>query len=146
MPSEPRVAAIAHVIQLAVAPVFLLMAIGGMLGVLAGRISRIIDRARTLELRLEAATPERAAAYRVELGVLARRARLMNIAISLTTVAALLIATVIAALFAGAFMALDASMLVGMLFVAATVTFCAALVCFLREIYLTTSNLRIGPR
>ncbi len=146
MPSEPRVEAIAHVIQLAVAPVFLLMAIGGMLGVLAGRISRIIDRARTLEVRLDSAAPERAAGYHRELGVLARRARLMNIAISLTTVAALLIATLIVALFAGAFMALDSSTPVGILFVGAMVAFCAAIVCFLREIYLTTSNLRIGPR
>ena len=63
-----------------------------------------------------------------------------------TTLAALLIATVIVALFAGAFMALDSSTPVGVLFVGAMVAFCAALVCFLREIYLTTANLRIGPR
>ncbi len=138
--------AIAHVIQLAVAPVFLLMAVSSMLGVLAGRISRIIDRARALESRFDSAGPERAAAYHRELAVLARRARLVNIAISLTTTAALLIATVIVALFAGAFMALDSSTPVGILFIGAMIAFCAALVCFLRDIYLTTSNLRIGPR
>ena len=40
---------ISHSIQLAVAPVFLLTAVAGMLGVVAGRLARIIDRGRKLE-------------------------------------------------------------------------------------------------
>jgi hypothetical protein len=47
---------IAHVIQLSIAPVFLLTGVGTLLNVLSGRLARIIDRARVLEQRLE--TPE----------------------------------------------------------------------------------------
>ena len=52
---------IAHAIQLALAPVFLLSGIWVFLGVLASRLARIVDRARGMEkeLRLsEARDPE----------------------------------------------------------------------------------------
>ncbi len=42
---------ITHSIQLAVAPVFLLTAVAGMIGAVAGRLARIIDRARVVEDR-----------------------------------------------------------------------------------------------
>jgi hypothetical protein len=41
--------AVAHAIQLAVAPVFLLSGIGAILAVMTNRLGRIIDRARVLE-------------------------------------------------------------------------------------------------
>ena len=44
---------VSHGIQLAVAPVFLLTAVSGMIGAVAGRLARIIDRARLLEERME---------------------------------------------------------------------------------------------
>jgi hypothetical protein len=39
---------ISHAIELAVAPVFMLTAIAGLIGALATRLGRIIDRARSL--------------------------------------------------------------------------------------------------
>ena len=53
---------IAHVIQLSIAPVFLLTGVGTLLNVLSGRLARIIDRARVLEQRLETPEPSHAAA------------------------------------------------------------------------------------
>ena len=50
----PDLATVTHGIQLAVAPVFLLTAVSGMIAAVAGRLARIIDRARLLENRLEA--------------------------------------------------------------------------------------------
>ncbi|MEO5741668.1 MAG: DUF2721 domain-containing protein [Vicinamibacterales bacterium] len=54
-----EISPIAHVIQLSVAPVFLLSGIGAILAVMTNRLGRIIDRARALEAQLEDATPER---------------------------------------------------------------------------------------
>jgi hypothetical protein len=51
---------ISHVIQLAVAPVFLLAGVGAILNVMANRLSRIIDRARVLETKLGAAAEDAA--------------------------------------------------------------------------------------
>ena len=96
-----------HAIQLAVAPVFLLSGVSAMLAVLTNRLARIIDRGRLVEAELPRAVPETAPAMRHELAVLARRARLINWAISLCTVCALLVCAVIVALFLGPFLRLD---------------------------------------
>ena len=145
MQQSPGITGVAHAIQLAVAPVFLLSGIGAMLAVLTSRLSRIIDRGRTLETQLPARPPDAAARVRAELATLSRRAQLISRAITLCTVTAMLVCTVIATLFLGAFASFDASMPVALFFVAAMVAFFAGLLFFLREIFIATANLRIGP-
>jgi hypothetical protein len=137
---------VAHAIQLAVAPVFLLSGIGAMLVVMTNRLGRIIDRARVIEQRLEIASRDSVAGYNLDLAVLSKRAKLISRAITLCTTTALLICIVIAVLFLNAFLRLDAAIPVSFLFITAMLTFFLGLVCFLREIYLATVNLRIGPR
>ncbi len=136
---------IAHGIQLAVAPVFLLSGVGVTLTVLTNRLARIIDRARTLESALPASTEERAASMHVELGVLSRRARLVNRAITLCTSCALLICVVIVTLFTGVALGRDLSLLIVVLFVTALSAFIGALLAFLLEIRAATAGLRFGP-
>jgi len=137
--------AVAHAIQLAVAPVFLLSGIGAMLVVLTNRLSRIIDRGRALDGQLASSGPDAAASIRSELQALTRRARLVSRAITLCTVTALLVCTVIATLFVGAFLGFDASVPIALLFVAAMSAFFVGLLSFLREILIATASLRIGP-
>ena len=146
VPHEQGIAAIARVIQLAIAPVFLLSGVSAMLGVLSHRLSRIIDRGRLLEGRLAEAAVEKQATLRQELGVLARRARLVNRAIALCTMCALLVCAVIISLFVGAFFGADVSYVIGVVFVAALTSLAGGLVIFLREITLATRSLRIGPQ
>jgi hypothetical protein len=74
--------AVAHAIQLAVAPVFLLSGIGAILAVMTNRLGRIIDRARVLEDRLENARPEILASLRADLAILSRQAKLISLAIT----------------------------------------------------------------
>ena len=136
--------AVAHVIQLAVAPVFLLSGIGAILAVMTSRLGRIIDRARVLEERLDRAAPELLAALRADLAILSRRAKLISAAITLCTTTALLICTVIAVLFLSASLHFNATIPVTILFVAAMAIFFLGLVWFLQEIYLATTSLRIG--
>ena len=137
---------VAHAIQLAVAPVFLLSGIGAILVVLTNRLARIIDRALVLEERLETVSPEVHAGLRDDLKVLSLRAKLISRAITLCTVTALLVCMVIAFLFLSGFLRFDASLPVALLFIAAMSAFFLGLLWFLREIYLATANLRIGPR
>ena len=141
---EPGVSAVAHVIQLAVAPVFLLSGVGAMLSVLTNRLGRIIDRARVLEDLHPSAGAERLSQLELDLRTLAHRARLINQAISLCTTCALLVCAVIAALFTGAFLQTDLSALVGLMFIVAMLTLIGALVSFLREIQIATRSMRIG--
>jgi len=137
--------AVAHAVQLAVAPVFLLSGIGAILAVMTNRLGRVIDRARLLEERLEGAAPESVVTLRADLAVLSRRAKLNGRAITLCTMTALLVCTMIAVLFLSAFLQFDASISVALLFIAAMLCFFLGLLWFLREIYLATNSLRIEP-
>ena len=136
---------IAHGIQLAVAPVFLLSGVGVTLTVLTNRLARIIDRARSLEGSLSAVAEPAAGPIRAELRVLSRRARLVHRAITLSTTCALLICVVIVALFAGVALGRDLSWLIVVLFIAGLCAFIGALVAFLLEIRAATASLRFGP-
>lgn len=139
------VADIAHVIQLSIAPVFLLTGVAALLGVLTNRLARIIDRARKLEDLLPHVMAERETRVHDELTTLSRRAKLINRAISLVTSCALLICLVIVGLFAAAFTNTRIEAYIGWLFVTAMVALIGGLVVFLREIYVATAALRIGP-
>jgi hypothetical protein len=135
---------IAHVVQSSVAPVFLLTGVAATLGVLTNRLSRIVDRARTLEERLES-HPGSAKHVHADLAVLARRARYINVAISLCAIAALLVALVVVTLFANAFLASELGVVIALEFVGAMVCLSAAFITFFVEVRLATSALRIGP-
>ncbi len=138
---------IAHAIQLAVAPVFLLSAVGVTLSVLTNRLGRIIDRARVLEDRVQATGPPTAAAQdHAALATLSRRAKLVNLALSLSTSCALLVCLVIALLFLESLFGADLSSIVALLFVGAMLAFIGGLIAFLREIFVATKSLRIGER
>lgn len=145
MRSGTDVATLAAAIQLAVAPVFLLSGIGALLAVLTNRLSRVIDRARSLEARHSEVQPAEKRDFEARLATLSERGRLISRAILLVTACALLVCTVVAALFVGAFFGIDASRLVGIVFILAMLSLIGGLVTFLREIFLATRSLRIGP-
>jgi Protein of unknown function (DUF2721) len=144
MNPDTGIAAVAHVIQLAVAPVFLLSGIGAILAVMTNRLARVIDRARALEQQRLAGSAEDHMRIDAQLATLARRAALASRAIALCTLTALFICAVVATLFLGVFFGFDASIWVALLFIAAMVAVFAGLVFFLREIFLATSSLGIG--
>jgi hypothetical protein len=113
---------------------------------MTNRLGRIIDRARVLKERLDNASTELHHALRTDLTTLSRRAKLISRAITLCTATALLVCTVIAVLFLSAFLRFDLSIPVALLFIAAMFAFFLGLLWFLRDIYVATVNLRIGPR
>jgi hypothetical protein len=144
MDSASHVASLAQVIQLAVAPVFLLAGVAATLNVLASRIGRIIDRARLMEERLETAGPELAADLHVRLRVLSRRATLINRAIALCVLCSLLVSLVVAALFVSSSLRVDLATPIAVAFVVALLSLAAALLFFLREVFIATASTTFG--
>lgn len=144
MALETHVPSIAGVIQLAIAPVFMLTALGSFLGVITNRLGRAVDRARDLEDDLGSLQAEPLQRAKDELYVISRRARWTNRAITWCTICALLICLEIAALFGGTFLAVDVSIAAGWLFVLAMISLTIGLLSFLREIFLATRHLQIG--
>ncbi len=139
--SDQTITDISHVIQLSVAPVFLLTSIGTILGVLSTRLARIVDRARAIGERLEDASEGKTALIHAEMRTLAKRRHLVNLAITAGTTAALLVCVSIATVFLGAMMKANVTMTVASLFILAMAAFVAALVSFLREILLAVRSL-----
>ena len=124
---------VAHVIQMAVAPVFLLTGVGAILSVLTGRLGRLVDRFRVLTETVS----ELPAIQARELNILTVRARWVHWAITLCTASALFVAIVIGALFVGAVANIDPSRIVSFLFIIAMTSLIIGLGCFLREISLS---------
>lgn len=135
---------IAHSIQLAVAPVFLLSAVGVFLTVLTNRLARIIDRARLLERSLPTQTDTPVTDLHQELIDLAKRAHMVQISIALATICALMICLVIVSLFAGVALHRNVSNFIVILFVTGLSAFIGALLVFLLEIQASIKSLRLG--
>lgn len=133
---------VTRLVQLAIAPVFLLTAVGTIIGVLSNRLGRVVDRSRTLEDRLRQLAPEGQKAVRQELNVLARRVRLVYASITLAVICALFVGLLIAVAFVDAFVALDLSKFIGLLFIGAMLAFILSLMVFLREIFLAVASAR----
>lgn len=137
--------AVAGVIQLAVAPVFLLAGIAGLLGVLSTRLARIIDRARVIERRIpQVKREEQRTVLRRETSVLWRRIALINWAIRLCIAGALAVCLVIVALFLGEVVAFNIAIPVAVLFVLAMVLIVSGLVFLLTEVNVSTRHMREG--
>ena len=144
MPPETPISAIAHVIQLAIAPVFLISGMATLLSVLANRLGRIVDRARVLEVQLDTLDEAKQPRAWEELMRLSTRARLVNLAITFATVCALLTCITIQTLFLGTFLQINLSKLITVLFIAAMVSLLLGLIAFLREVITATRALRIA--
>lgn len=142
MESLFQVSDISHVIQLAVAPVFLLAGISGALMVMSNRLGRIVDRGRFLRDKKAGAEPEELKTIREELNRLHIRARYTNWAITLATCCALLICLVIVSLFIGAMLNWNVTWLIAILFVAAMLCLIIAFILFLKEITMSTTAFR----
>jgi thiosulfate reductase cytochrome b subunit len=137
--------ALASVIQLAVAPVFLLAGIAGLLNVLSTRLARIVDRARVVERRIpRAKNDEQRQLLHGETSTLWTRIALINWAIRLCVSSALIVCVVIVALFVGDFVAFNIAGLIAVLFVAAMLLIIVGLVFLLREISVATKHMRAG--
>ena len=136
---------IAHLIQIALTPIFLISAIGLTLNVLTSRLARIVDRARAMEDKLQHSAPtHHGRDLHAALDVLARRARYINAAITLITLSALFIALVVVMLFVNAFLRWDLSVFIACMFILSMLALAAALSAFLIEVRIATNSLRIG--
>ena len=138
--------AVSHSIQLAVAPVFMLTAVAALIGSLATRLARIIDRARTLEEQLDEEAVKHEAHIREELGRLRKRGRIVNMSMTLLTLSATLIGATVMALFLSETISARSSQLVPWTFLAGVMCFVFALLFFLFETLLAGQSLNFGKR
>lgn len=139
----PAISSIAQTIQLAIAPVFLLAGIGALLNVLAGRLARVVDRARVLETLHASSSGEEHQRYVVELRIVDKRMRLVNAAIALIVSSAIIVCVLVALLFITQLAGLPFRIAVAIAFVLGMAFLIAGLLLFLIEINVALRYLHV---
>lgn len=134
---------LARTIQLALAPAFLLNGIGIILGMLTGRLTRIVDRARVIEAQFTPRDhPDHA--YQVsELRLLDRRMRIVNNAIFVATASAVVLCTVVAAMFLGQLIGFRFARALALMFAISLLLLIASLLLFLIEVRVAVRAIQI---
>lgn len=130
---SPEVSVVAHTIQLALAPVFLLAGIGAFLNVCVGRLARVVDRTRAIE-RIVLATRGREHDRAVqEIRVLDKRISVINAAILMTVVAAVLTCLVVILLFLSNLISASLGTIIALLFIASMISMALGFAIFIVE-------------
>jgi hypothetical protein len=138
---------VSHLIQLAVAPVFLLAGVAGLLNVFTGRFTRIIDKVERLEtyeeeqvkLNKDHVTSEISKARR---STLTKRLKNINFAILFGTMTGVMVSLLIITMFLSSLLEFKGSTIISMLFIFAMISLLTSLLLFLREIFYTTSSIK----
>jgi hypothetical protein len=144
--TDADIATIANIIQLAVAPVFLLAGIGSILNVVAHRLARVVDRVRNLERDVHTDDADLRAQELRTLAILDRRMRLCHWSIGLCVAAALLISLVVIVLFVADLVSINFAVPVSLLFAAAMACLTLGLLLFLSEVTIATRSVRVDER
>jgi hypothetical protein len=140
MPGDAALNPIYHAIQLAIAPVFLLTAIGTIINALTGRLARAVDRRRQVDELLPAYEGEKRESLELELRILQRRTVLVIRAIAFAVISAIFVCLIIGTTFADAFSQVNLARVVGTLFILAVIALTGALLFFMREVWLAAQT------
>jgi len=144
----PNNDAIIHLIQLSVAPVFLIAGVAGLLNVFASRLIRILDRLEALDDFLDNQIKDdpsykKPEALKDRRKVLIRRMQNINWAIFFGTTTGLMVALVILSVFASSLLSFNSQTFISIFFILAMISLSISLILFLREIFFTTSFIKI---
>jgi len=135
---------IAQTIQLALAPVFVLVAMGNIMNILSTRLARVVDRSRHLQKEHVATSgPEHDRVVR-EIRILDRRIHLITRSITLLVLTGLTIGLCVALLFVEELLGVNLQQVAGATFFLAIVLLMSALWLFLLEIRIAAGALRIS--
>jgi Protein of unknown function (DUF2721) len=140
---SPEVSTIAQTIQLSLSPVFMLAGIGALLNVLAGRLSRVVDRARVLEGLHPRTTGPEHDRHVWELRLLDRRISIINGALFLAVSSAVLTCAVVALLFIAELASLHIGQYVAVAFIGSMTLLIASLVCFMFEVRVSLNAIHV---
>jgi uncharacterized protein len=142
-PLVPGGSVVAQTIQLVIAPVFLLAGIGAFLNVTAGRLARVVDRARAVEALVLTTRGREHDRHIKEITRLNRRMSVINWSIGLSVASAMAVALLVILLFAAELTTANLGALVALLFIVSMLLLGAGLTAFLIEVHLAARNIRI---
>ncbi len=136
-----RIDTVAHVIQVALTPVFLLTGVASLLGVLSTRLARVADRVDALLEKLEVASPRERTRLEIRLAYLDRRSKILDVAVILATLGGVMTSAAALLLFVDTLRS-NAGVTLFIAFGLALMMTIGALICFLLEMLLASKGIR----
>ncbi|MBB4617211.1 DUF2721 domain-containing protein [Sphingomonas abaci] len=143
IPTLPGITTVAQTITLALSPIFMLTAIGQLLNVLAGRLSRVVDRVRALEQEIHQRGDGDRSRLVWELRLLDRRITIINASLFLAVSSAVMTSLVVALLFVATLAHLHLATLVALLFIVAMLLLIASLAYFMMEVRVSLQAIHV---
>ena len=134
---------IAHIIQVALAPAFLLSALATLLNVFSTRLGRVADKVDALSATLPGADGEARATLARRLAYLRRRSLLLDLAVVLASLGGVMTGAAVLTLFVGALRDASAASVLFACFGLALVCTILAILAFLAEILLAGRGVRL---
>ncbi len=131
------------VIQLAITPVILISGMGALMLTITGRMGRIVDRTRILAGQVLVATGEDRRHLDEQLKIMWQRAQLIRRAVTFLGLSMLVACLLVVTIFGGALLGRDFGVVLLTLFAASVLLLIAALVAFLKDIYVSLHALRL---
>lgn len=141
--ASPNMDTVVHVLQTALTPAFLLVALGQMLNLFSGRLTRIVDRSRAMEKLYPDSKGEEHDRIVAELRVLEERLVTVGRAILLGVLAAIVVALMIATLFFTGLLGAGSAAVIVVLFLLALALLTGSLFYFVREVHLATRLIHV---
>ncbi|MBD8906211.1 DUF2721 domain-containing protein [Methylorubrum zatmanii] len=140
-PGDPD--SIAHIIQVALAPAFLLSALATLLNVFSTRLGRVADKVDALSATLPGANGEARATLDRRLAYLRRRSLLLDLAVVLASLGGVMTGAAVLTLFVGALREGSAASVLFACFGLALICTILAILAFLAEILLAGRGVRL---
>ncbi len=134
------------IIQASTTPVILISGLGLLLLTMTNRMGRIIDRTRLYASQLRQAEEAERRQLEIQLDLTWRRARIVRLSLTFATSSMLVSSALVVSIFLGAILRVDLAGLMLVLFLAAIALLMAALVTFLRDIFVSLSALHLEVR
>lgn len=126
------------IIELAITPVILLSGVGALMITLTNRMGRVVDRTRSLAGQMrQAAAPGDRAHVESQLEILWRRAQLVRLSVTFAGLSMLLSCVLVMIIFVDGWLRREAGLELVVIFAASIVCLIAALIAFLRDIWMS---------
>ena len=137
------VAELIPVLQTAIGPVILISGVGLLLLTMTNRLGRAIDRARILDAQIPELQQQERKRKVAQLSILWRRARIIQVAITLASTSALCAAILIVLLFLTALLQIENPWLISTLFILCVVTLISSLLLFIHDVNQSLAALKL---
>lgn len=130
-------------IQMSTTPVILISGMGLLLLTMTNRMGRIIDRTRIYANQLRTAAAAERGSLQTQLDLTWRRAKIVRFALTAATASMLMAAALVIVIFVGALFQRELGVLMLVLFGASLLLLVAALLAFLRDIFVSLAALKL---